>query len=122
MDLRIKNYISQIMMILFPQQVAEKLELKHPNAFDQLEFPTVFPCAYKDLEEEGFIQLFRLIIKQKIIGLLLFGLKYSGAQFAGKDIELLIAASNQTAISIENARLYGEEAKKIKIGKGTGCC
>ena len=100
---------------IIPQQVAEKLELKHPNAFDRLEFPTVFPCAYKDLEEEGIYTVIPLIIKQKIIGLLLFGLKYSGAQFAGKDIDLLIAASNQTAISIENARLYEEEAKKIKM-------
>jgi serine phosphatase RsbU (regulator of sigma subunit) len=100
---------------IISQQVAEKLEIKHQNVFDQLEFATVFPCAYKDLEEEGIYTVIPLIIKQKIIGLLLFGLKYSGAQFAGKDIELLIAASNQTAISIENARLYGEEAKKIKM-------
>ncbi len=100
---------------IIPKRVAEKLELKHPNSFDQLEFPNVFPCAYKDLEEEGIYTVIPLIIKQKIIGLLLFGLKHSGAQFAGKDIDLLIAASNQTAISIENARLYGEEAKKIKL-------
>ncbi|MCB9218507.1 MAG: SpoIIE family protein phosphatase [Ignavibacteriales bacterium] len=96
-------------------KVLEKLELKHPNAFDQLEFPAIFPCAHKDLEEEGIYTIIPMVMKQKIIGLLLFGLKHSGAQFAGKDIDLLVAASNQTAIAIENARLYDEEAKKIKL-------
>jgi len=100
---------------IISRMVSDKLELKHPNAFDKLEFPIVFPCAYLELEEEGIYTIIPLLIKQKIIGLLLFGLKHSGAQFAGKDIELLIAASNQTAIAIENARLYGEEAKKIKL-------
>jgi len=102
---------------IISKKISEKLELKHPNAFDQSEFSLLFPCAYKELEEEGIYTIIPLVIQQKIIGLLLFGLKHSGAQFAGKDIDLLIAASNQTAISIENARLYEEEAKKIKLEK-----
>ncbi|MDX1701349.1 MAG: SpoIIE family protein phosphatase, partial [Melioribacteraceae bacterium] len=97
------------------RKVMEKLELKHPNVFDLHEFPVVFPCAHTDLEKEGIYTVIPLIIKSRIIGLLLFGLKHSGAQFASKDTELLIAASNQTAIAIENARLYEEEAKKIKL-------
>lgn len=100
---------------IISRKVKEKLDLKHPNAFDQSEFDIVFPCAYKDLEDEGIYTIIPLVIKQKIIGLLLFGLKHSGAQFAGRDIELLIASSNQTAVAIENARLYGEETKKIKL-------
>jgi len=46
---------------------------------------------------------------------LLFGLKHSGSQFAGKDLDLLLATANQSAISIENARLYHSEAEKIRI-------
>jgi len=99
-----ENIISKI--------VSDKLSLKHPNAFDRLEFETVFPCAHKELVEEGIYTIIPLVIKNKIIGLLLFGLKHSGAQFAGKDIDLLIAAANQTAVAIENARLYEEETKK----------
>jgi sigma-B regulation protein RsbU (phosphoserine phosphatase) len=56
-----------------------------------------------------------MILNSKVIGLLLFGLKHSGAQFAGKDLELLYAAANQAAISIENARLYRSEANKLRI-------
>ncbi len=97
------------------QKITEKIEQKHPSAFDRTDFQNIFPCAYKELEEEGIYTIIPLLIKGKTIGLLLFGLKHSGAQFAGKDIELLIAAANQTAVSIENARLYGEETKKIKL-------
>lgn len=102
---------------IISKKVTDKLELKHPNAFDQLEFPVIFPCAHEELKNEGIYTIIPLVIKQKIIGLLLFGLKHSGAQFAGKDIELLIASSNQTAIAIENARLYQEEAIKIKMDR-----
>jgi serine phosphatase RsbU (regulator of sigma subunit) len=56
-----------------------------------------------------------MILNSKVIGLLLFGLKHSGAQFAGKDLELLYAAANQAAISIENARLYRSESDKLRI-------
>lgn len=69
------------------------------------------------MENEGIYTIIPLVIKQKIIGLLLFGLKHSGAQFAGKDIDLLIASANQTAIAIENARLYEEEAIKIRLDR-----
>ncbi|MBK7104048.1 MAG: SpoIIE family protein phosphatase [Ignavibacteriae bacterium] len=96
-------------------KINEKLELKHPIAFDQTEFENIFPCVSKELIAEGIYTIIPLYIKKKIIGLLLFGLKHSGAQFAGKDIDLLIAAANQTAVSLENARLYEEEAKKIKL-------
>ncbi|MGE5411175.1 MAG: GAF domain-containing SpoIIE family protein phosphatase, partial [Clostridiales bacterium] len=54
-----------------------------------------------------------MIIKSKVIGLLCFGLKRSGSQFSGKDLEILCAAANQAAVSIENARLYESEAQKL---------
>jgi len=56
-----------------------------------------------------------LFMKSKLTGLLLFGLKYSGSQFAGKDIDLLLSAANQAAVSIENARLYESETEKQKL-------
>src|SRR5690606_18110485 len=54
-------------------------------------------------------------VKGKVIGVILFGLKFSGSQFAGKDLELLYAAANQIAIAIENARLYESEAEKLAL-------
>ncbi len=64
---------------------------------------------------EEIYTIIPLFIKQKLIGLLLFGLKQSGSRFSGKDIDLLVSAANQVAVSIENARLYESEADKLKI-------
>ncbi|MDP4117379.1 MAG: PP2C family protein-serine/threonine phosphatase, partial [Bacteroidota bacterium] len=78
-------------------------------------FYKVIPSNATEIIDENIYTIIPMIIKSKVIGLLLFGLKYSGAQFAGKDLELLIAAANQAAISIENARLYKTEAEKERI-------
>ncbi|MDP3147750.1 MAG: SpoIIE family protein phosphatase [Ignavibacteria bacterium] len=64
---------------------------------------------------ENIFTIIPLMINEQIIGLLLFGLKQTGAQFTGKDLDLLISASNQTAISIENARLYHSEIEKNRL-------
>ncbi|HKI77767.1 MAG TPA: SpoIIE family protein phosphatase [Ignavibacteriaceae bacterium] len=78
-------------------------------------FPNVFPASEELLVSENIYTIIPMIINSEVVGLLLFGLKHSGAQFAGKDLELLAAAANQAAISIENARLYEMEAQKLKI-------
>ncbi len=109
-------------IIVFPndeniiqKNIDEKKSLKQSIAFEKIEFEKAFPEANQILIDEEIYTIIPLVIKSKVIGLLLFGLKYSGAQFAGKDIDLLIAAANQTAVSIENARLYESEAMKLKI-------
>lgn len=109
-DLEIKcNYSLLVKKIVF------KNETKQPISLDRTEFQSIFPESYIELEKEDIYTVIPLVIKKNVIGLLLFGLKHSGAQFAGKDIELLIAASNQIAVALENARLYEEEAVKIKL-------
>ncbi len=82
---------------------------------DREEFTTVFPGQEELLSTENIYLIIPMLVKSEVIGLFLFGLKHSGALFAGKDLELLSAAANQTAISIENARLYLMEAEKLKI-------
>lgn len=64
---------------------------------------------------EEIFTIIPLMINERIIGMLLFGLKQTGSQFDGKDLDLLISAANQTAISIENARLYHSEIEKKKL-------
>ena len=84
-------------------------------AIDREAFATVFPDQEELLTSENIYLIVPMIIKSEVVGLFLFGLKHSGALFAGKDLDLLSAAANQTAISIENARLYLMEAQKLKI-------
>ncbi len=88
---------------------------KYPS-IEQADFKTVFPDEKAErLISEGVYTIIPMLVKTKVVGLLLFGLKHSGSHFAGKDLELLWAAANQAAISIENARLYKSEVEKQKI-------
>jgi sigma-B regulation protein RsbU (phosphoserine phosphatase) len=100
---------------LIQKYIIQRNSLGQFPSVDQNEFETVLPTAANELVEEEIFTIIPLIIKSKVIGLLLFGLKYSGSQFAGKDLELLVASSNQLAASVENARLYESEAEKLKI-------
>ena len=91
------------------------LTTKHP-AIEQSDFKIVLPDdKAENLINEGIYTIIPMMAKGKLVGLLLFGLKHSGSHFAGKDLELLWAAANQAAISIENARLYKSEVEKQKI-------
>jgi serine phosphatase RsbU (regulator of sigma subunit) len=95
--------------------IADKIALSKLPAFEQVEFTSVFPQNAFKLIDENIYTVVPMIIKSKIVGLILFGLKHSGAQFAGKDLELLQAAANQAAIAVENARLYQSEAEKLRL-------
>jgi len=91
------------------------LVVKYP-AIEQSDFKEVFPDEKAErLLSENIYTIIPMIAKSKVVGLLLFGLKHSGSHFAGKDLELLWAAANQAAISIENARLYKSEVEKQKL-------
>lgn len=92
----------------------KQLVSAHPE-ISREDFEKLFGEKANVLIEEEIFTIIPLIVKSKVIGVLLFGLKYSGSQFSGKDIELLYAAANQLAISIENARLYQSEVEKQKI-------
>jgi sigma-B regulation protein RsbU (phosphoserine phosphatase) len=93
----------------------EKILITDYVVIEQPDFINVFPTASRSLIENNIFTIIPMILNSKVIGLLLFGLKHSGSQFAGKDLELLYAAANQAAISIENARLYRSEVNKLRI-------
>ncbi|MBN1300913.1 MAG: SpoIIE family protein phosphatase [Melioribacteraceae bacterium] len=84
---------------------------------DESDFKDIFPESSQKLVDEKIFTVLPLIIQSKIIGFMLFGLKHSGSKFAGKDLELLSIAANQTAIAIENARLYESESEKLKLDR-----
>jgi len=93
----------------------EKSLLSNYPVIEQQDFEIVFPGKGEKLIHEEVYSIIPMIVKSKVIGALLFGLKYSGSKFGGKDLELLNAAANQIAVSLENARLYQTESEKIKI-------
>ena len=93
----------------------EKSLVSNYPVIEQQDFASAFPEKADRLIEEEIYSVIPMIVNSKVIGALLFGLKYSGSKFGGKDLELLNAAANQIAISLENARLYQSESEKIKI-------
>ena len=95
--------------------LTEKSATSKTAVIEEDDFAQAFPINKNLFNEAGIYTVIPMIIKQKIIGLMLLGLKHSGAKFAGKDLELLYAVANQSAIAIENARLYKTEAEKIKL-------
>lgn len=99
----IENYCLEC-MVLGKRQVIERQE-----------FEEIFGSSAQKFLAEKIYTVIPMFINSKLIGLLLIGLKHSGSQFTGKDLDLLISASLQTAISLENARLYESEVEKQKI-------
>ena len=81
-------------------------------AIEESSFHEVFPADENILNEEGIYTVIPLLINSRIIGFTLYGLKFSGSKFAGNDLALLAAATNQLSVAIENARLYGAEQEK----------
>ena len=97
------------------QFIREKNLISQLPVLEQNDFDRVLPEKAEKLINEEIFTIIPMVVKSRVIGLILFGLKHSGSQFAGKDIELLWAAANQSAVSIENARLYKSEVEKQKI-------
>ncbi|OGL41918.1 MAG: hypothetical protein A3C43_12230 [Candidatus Schekmanbacteria bacterium RIFCSPHIGHO2_02_FULL_38_11] len=64
----------------------------------------------KNMEAEVFLPL---IIRERLIGIVSLGRKESGEMYSGKDIELLMILAHQSAVAIENAKLY-DNLKKSK--------
>jgi serine phosphatase RsbU (regulator of sigma subunit) len=95
--------------------ILEKHSVSKMPAFEQVEFTSVFPEDADKLVRENIYTAVPMIIKSKAVGIIYFGLTHSGAQFGGKDLELLLAAANQAAIAVENARLYESEAEKQRM-------
>ncbi len=95
--------------------IEQKKALSKLPAVEREEFVSVCKERSEILIKNDIYTLIPMIVKSKVVGLLLFGLKHSGAQFSHEDLELLNAVANQAAISIENARLYEAEKQKLSI-------
>jgi HD-GYP domain-containing protein (c-di-GMP phosphodiesterase class II) len=49
-----------------------------------------------------------LVAGQKLVGLFGIGLKHSGQPYTSDDLRILMTAANQTAIAVQNARLFDQ--------------
>ncbi|MCK6605683.1 MAG: SpoIIE family protein phosphatase [Ignavibacteriaceae bacterium] len=80
-------------------------------------FERFFSEDVQFFRESGFYTVAAMTVKGKVKGLICLGLKFSGSQFSGKELEILSSVGTQAAVAIENARLYNAENEKIQIEK-----
>ncbi|UCD95242.1 MAG: PAS domain S-box protein [Candidatus Zixiibacteriota bacterium] len=92
------KYITAYNRPVFISEIAGKL-----LALDELGFAKYFP--------DGLVV--PLIFQTKLKGVLVISQKESGQQYQDEDIEFLSILANQTAVSIENARLYESEKEAL---------
>lgn len=99
----------------FASLIQQRYSAGEKPIIDQTNARLIFPNDNERLEGAGVYTILPLITNKKLIGFFLFGLSYTGKQFGGRDLELMITLANQTATSLENARLYEAEAEKVKM-------
>ena len=109
------NVNLQITNNSFTNVTAGKDKLVKNQIIEREKFEEMFPENFEKFVEGNIYTVIPMVIKSKVVGLMLFGLKHSGSQFGGKDLELLSSAASQTAVAIENARLYQAEAQKLRM-------
>lgn len=85
------------------------------TVIERQEFQNVFGEQAAKFTDENIFTVIPIVLNSRILGLLLLGLKRSGGQFAGRDMEMLFAAARQIGIALENARLYESETEKKKL-------
>ncbi len=68
--------------------------------------------ALEDMQAELFVPL---LVRDDLIGILVLGPRLSDLPYAPDDQRTLTTLANQTAIAVENARLYSLEQAKVKM-------
>ena len=108
-----ENFCFQIDIAAFAKFLLTKKDLNTYVVIEKENFENIFLDKAEKFIENEIYTIIPMQIQSRLIGFLLFGLKYSGSKFVGQDLELLTAAANQVAMAIENARLYEAEKEKL---------
>jgi two-component system NtrC family sensor kinase len=87
----------------------ERREALHKSVAERVLKPDETKRRVLNLFEKlGATLVIPLVVREELTGIIALGEKKSGELFVQEDVELLITLANQSAIAIENARIYGE--------------
>jgi PAS domain S-box-containing protein len=78
------------------------------------QFGTLDEQERQDLDAMGFELFLPLMVRGELIGILVFGPHITGASYSPDELLTLTTLANQTAVAIENARLFTLEQKKAE--------
>jgi len=91
---------------------------KEPQSISLLREEYIHDLDKKDLEfllDAGIEMTVPVMLHEKLIGLINMGKKLSEKDYSQEDINLLMTVANQTAIAVENSRLYDKEKSLYQI-------
>lgn len=91
---------------------------KEPQSISVLKEEYIKNLDKKDLEfisESGIELTVPILLHERLIGMINTGKKLSETNYSQEDINLLITIANQTALAVENTRLYDKEKSLFQI-------
>ncbi len=77
--------------------------------------PDIDKSGFEYISDAGIELTVPMILNNKLVGLINTGKKLSGKNYSQDDLDLLMTVAGQTAIAIENSRLYDKERKFYQI-------
>ena len=90
----------------------------HPLGRQEMEvlpqFQSLWKNEWQDLEELNVALFVPIKIQSQLVGFFTWGSKLSEQEFSSEDKLTLTTVANQTAVAIENARLFTEEQNRRK--------
>jgi sigma-B regulation protein RsbU (phosphoserine phosphatase) len=93
----------------------EKKELTKNDVLEDPRYKAVGEACTVDFEALHATLMVPLVFQEQVIGVMSLGDKKSGKMFNRDDVDLLRTLANQSAVAIENARLFQENLEKQRM-------
>ncbi len=109
------EYMAVVKEVVDIEQVKERIanpDLKNPAS--KIPFSCDYAVIQKTLEEMGAACCIPSFLGQELRNVLVLGAKKSGDYFTEEDHNVLLTLAQESAIAIENARLYDEQVNKSR--------
>jgi PAS domain S-box-containing protein len=95
----IVSWLSASQDILVKEEIEDEIGRQHAKSLQEV---------HEEMERLGISTWVPIVSKEEMIGIIALGNKLSGDVFSTEDLGLLSTLANQTAVALDNARLYDE--------------
>ncbi len=112
LSLKTSNFLIRHLNKTKSPEINEELTLKIKETFPEEKTSPLIQLKEEMRKIEAELCL-PLLSKGELVGLLLLGKEISGRPYSKQDLELLETLTNQTAMALDNARLYQEVKKSL---------
>ncbi len=79
---------------------------------DEPEFKDFIEEELEEIENAGLVLAIPMFMRDRLKGMILLGAKISGDIYTQEEMEILLTVAGQTAVAVENARLYLKELQQ----------